>query len=301
VVGYARSGTTLLAVALDRHPDLAATPETHFFDQVMRRARRADGDVGRMVHHLLACERVTDLGLDPDDLLARLDDRPATWSEVYLAMLALYADQHGAGRAVDKTPAHLAHVPRILRWYPDARVINLVRDGRDAVMSMMAQPFTHDDIRRHGCNWRRMIDAGSRFERRYPERFVSVRYEDLVRESRATLARIDGFLGVEFDPRQLDDSVPTDVVPDWERPWKAPAASAFSVDRVGVWRSRATDAQRWAMHAAMGSTLRRLGYGAASLDDCTRRRRLRERALAVAWRAGERGRSQLVNLRSRVS
>jgi len=293
VVGYARSGTTLLAVMLDRHPDLAVPPETHFFDQVMRRTRPAEGDVGRMVHHLVECERVVDLELDPDDLLARLDDRTATWSEVYVAMMHVYAGRHGARAAVDKTPAHLAHVPRILAWYPEARVANLVRDGRDAVMSMMAQPFTHDDLRRHGCNWRRMARLGRRFERRWPDRFRSFRFEDLVRDPRGTLERIDDFLGLPFHDSQLDPGTGSRAIPDWETAWKERATGPVDPGRIGQWRHQATDSQRWAMHAVMGDELRRLGYGDAGLDDCPPALRLRERTLAQASRLAVRGRRVL--------
>ena len=238
-----------------------------------------------MVRHLLSHPRASDLGLDPAHVLARFRDQDPRWRHLLRVALEVFAEQHGADTAVEKTPAHLVHVPLILRWFPHARVILLVRDGRDAVLSMMAAGFTHDDLRRHACNWRRMACVGEEMAARFPRQLYTVRFEQLVARPEPTLRDLHTFLEIPFDPVQLKGGSSSAAVPSWEIEWKARATSAIDPGRSGAWRHLATDGQRWAMHAIMGDALTRLGYPDAHLDDCPSPSRVRHEAMARLWRA----------------
>jgi len=268
---------------LDRHGEVAATPETHFFDVVLADVPQEGSEHDRLVDHLLQHDRAGDLQLDREELLRRFRTGHASHRELLAHALALYRDRRGAMRVVEKTPAHLAHVPRILRWFPDARIVLLQRDGRDAVMSMMDAAFTHDDLRRHCANWRRMALLGERLVRDHPDRVLQVRFEDLVFDPESTIRRVDGFLGLEFQPRQLQPAVGGDTIPEWERGWKERATLPIDPTRVGSWTRRASLQQRWVMHAMMGRTLRWLGYHAAAESPSPATRRVREAALGYAW------------------
>src|ERR671937_2954580 len=72
IVGVPRSGTTLLRLMLDAHPDLAIPPETHFLPKLIRlcaEAEKAGEDARRRVVELLTTHRRwPDFGLDPDDV-----------------------------------------------------------------------------------------------------------------------------------------------------------------------------------------------------------------------------------------
>ena len=285
VVGYARSGTTLLSVMLGRHSKVAATPETHFFDKVLADpGRPREGtDHDRMVDHLLFHERARDLQLERAELLHRFRQGPATYRGLLENVLRLYGDVRGAERVVEKTPAHLAHGPRMLRWFPAARIVLMVRDGRDAVMSMMNASFTHDDLRRHCANWRRMAIVGERLVRRHPDQVLQIRFEDLVRDPGQVMQRVDGFLGLEFEPRQLGASGACAQVPEWEREWKERATGAIDPARVGAWRRQASQRQQRVLQVMMGRTLRWLGYNISDPIETAAATRLLENALGIVW------------------
>ncbi len=74
VVGVNRSGTTLLRLMLDAHPQLTIPPETHFVPDVIRLARRDGGTRVRMVRTMTRHARWGDFGLDAKELRGR--DRP---------------------------------------------------------------------------------------------------------------------------------------------------------------------------------------------------------------------------------
>ena len=110
VVGVPRSGTTLLRLMLDAHPELAIPPETHFIPAVIRACRRGaspDEVAAAMTGH----RRWADFGIDVDELLSRL--RALGGPEPGPALRAfyeLYAARQGKQRWGDKTPWHAWHV-----------------------------------------------------------------------------------------------------------------------------------------------------------------------------------------------
>lgn len=274
VAGFHRSGTTLLAAMLGRHPGLVATPETHFADEVaprpVRRGRVITLREGHaaMVDRLFTCARTIDLGLERDALLRRFAGLPADYPTLFRTVLEAYAQSRGGGRVVEKTPAHLPHLPLLLRWYPAAKAVIVVRDGRDAVRSLMRAPWSHTNLRRHGRTWRWCVARGLQCERRHPERVLHVRFEDLLAEPEATLARVNAFIGVPYDAAQLDPGVATGVVPRWEREWKGKADAAPDASRAGAWRREAPPDEMRIMNSMMGPALRRMGYHDTRLEGC---------------------------------
>jgi hypothetical protein len=258
IVGCERSGTTLLAVVLDRHSEMAVTPETHFCIKV---GRRGAGDHERWLERFYGWQRTAALGLGRAELEARFRQGPADAANLLRAALEEYARRHGKVRVGEKTPFHLYHVPRLLEWYPEARVVCIVRDGRDVVLSILRAPWTpHQMMREHCRKWLRAVRYGEELQRRHGERVLQVRFEDLIAQPEAVTRRIDEFVGLAFEPGQLAPSGSSDTIPVRERPWKAKAEEAFDASRIGDWARRATPAQRRVMNGMMSPTLRHLGY-----------------------------------------
>lgn len=270
VVGFARSGTTLLATLLDRHSQIAATPETHFFSQVLPSNVGPDDlqDSEKSVDSFLAAKRTADLGLAPSDFQAILERGLCTWRDVFSHALAAYAGRHGARILVEKTPAHMTKVPRMLAWYPDAKVIHIVRDGRDAVLSLLRAPWTHSNLRRHARTWRWCVKRMKRFRRMFPDRILEVRYEMLLAHPENTMRTVCEFIGIPFEASQLEPGDAQRTVPDWESEWKSKAATELDPSRIQAWKRTATPKQRWIMNSMMGGALRENGYDETSLEGC---------------------------------
>src|SRR3954464_15504723 len=104
---------------LDRHSALAIPPETAFFTEIRPRLLyRTRAGIVRLIEQW---PRLADLQLDVRAVAERMVARsPATGLG---AILDAYADRVGKRRGGEKTPYHLAHVPAILRWFPDAKVV----------------------------------------------------------------------------------------------------------------------------------------------------------------------------------
>lgn len=205
VVGVGRSGTTLLRLMLDSHPELAIPPETHFLPALIERARvGADGEA--LVVAIVESRNWKDFGLDPDCLrerVAELEDAGA--AGVSRAFFGLYADRRGKLRWGDKTPIYVEHMRAIASELGEARFVHLIRDGRDVALSrrrrgMGAGKPIADTARR----WRRRIEAARRDARRLRGRYLELRYEDLVAEPEPALRTVCELIELDYDASMLD-------------------------------------------------------------------------------------------------
>ena len=203
VVGVPRSGTTLLRLMLDAHPELTIPPETHFIPAVIRAIRRgrdAGGVAAVIVHH----RRWDDFGLDADELRERIAGvDPLEAGGAIRAFYELYAAKQGKPRWGDKTPGYATKMRRIEKALPEARFIHVIRDGRDVVASRarraQREPLPVDVAARR---WkRRVISTRKRAED--VEHYVEVRYEELVADPEGTLRRICEFVELPFDAAML--------------------------------------------------------------------------------------------------
>lgn len=264
VVGCPRSGTTLLSVMLDRHSRLSVPPETAFFTEAAPRLwyRRSAG-VLRLLHRW---PRLAELELDPDAVVAWMaasGKKKPVAAELLAAILDLYAERTGKSRCGEKTPYHLPHVPTILRFFPGARVICMLRDGRENALSLSSMPWFHGSLKTAAKAWRESVRLMETFARSDPQSFLIVRYEALLADPPSTVMKVMDFLGEKFEPQQISPALPSNVVLPRSMPWKGQALEAAdksAVDR----RSRNANAEDLAfLESALRDDLVRLGYGKA--------------------------------------
>ncbi len=284
VVGCERSGTTLLAALLDRHSQLSIPPETLFFSDVVHHAwwRRGAGDRAGLLRAALA-GRVGEFGLDRPRLAAAFGGRDPSPAGLLQAVLEEHARRNHKPRAGEKSILHVLYAHELLDWYPGAKVLGILRDGRDVVASMMRPPWHPNKLHAKCCNWRlktrRLLDL----KERHPERVLLLRYEELLADSAGVLAAADAFLGLDFEPGQLDPSIRPGVYLERERSYKAKVDESVDASRAFAWRREAGPETLGAMHAVLAPTLRRAGYTADAPPPGPWPRRRLNQALAALW------------------
>ncbi len=192
VVGFPRSGTTLLEHMLDAHPGLRSMDERPFLQYAISRCFAQGVDYPFALDRLDAAQAA--------DLRAR-----------YFAQVAevttLAADQ----RLVDKNPLNMARLPAIARLWPGARVILALRHPCDAVLSCFMQDFRNPGIARLFVS----LDSAARtyaalfdyFEAQaplLPLQVLRLRYEDLVAAPIEQAQRVCEFLGLPWHEAMRD-------------------------------------------------------------------------------------------------
>lgn len=285
LLGPGRSGTTLLTVILSRHSQIASTPETHFFDQVCdyQAQRLAQLPLDEQVRRMLAETRLSDLDLTTEQVLAAVGDDPPSMCRLFRAMLELYAQHRGKPIICEKTPNHVRYVPQILAWYPKARIILLVRDGRDVILSEMPGYNIRSPLWNRSVRWARSIGRVNRALKRFGDRVHILRYEDVLQEPEEQMRRTCEYLGLAYEPTMLSpDSDSHDAIPDAERSWKDKALTPIDPSRAYAWRRHEHAAPVTYITALIGPWLKRLDYDGALPRDADLKARLL-RAAGHVW------------------
>lgn len=263
VVGFPRSGTTLLQQILNGHPDIAVAPETHFIGRYWRHRHRrgplADDAVWEMLLREIAAEPgFLESGVDGDHVLAAGTTVARGWPGALEAAMRAFAEARSARIFGEKTPLHQLHMPQLQQWFPEARFIHIVRDPRAAVSSWRHVPWSRGSVVRDAMEWDRR-DRAARADAAIIREILTLRYEDLVRAPEPTVRTLCSFLGVEPAATMLSRREAVGVSTGRE-PWKQEAAGPVNPDRVEAWRSELGRLRILAVEVVTRSGLRRYGY-----------------------------------------
>lgn len=277
IVGVSRSGTTMLRLMLDSHPQLAIPPETRFMPGLIELVgANAKPDVA--ADFLTSWERWSDFHLDPDELRARL--REASEVDAGAAarcLFELYAEGQGKPRWGDKSPPYVNHVGAIHAAIGEAVIIHLIRDGRDVCASMMRRQHGMKRPRRIARRWVREVGNARAQGTGLPDgAYIEVRYEELVAEPERVLRSLCDRLELDWDSAMLSFHTRaqerlaeiTDIVLEGDRFRTAEerltqferVASPLTDERVEAWRTDLSESQRRRFEAIAGDLLRELSY-----------------------------------------
>lgn len=183
VIGCARSGTTLVRLILDSHPNISAGAETKFLPELAEMVERSRLD-GKF-------------DLSRPDVLELMRG-------FYGRLQSDYMARRGKRRWAEKTPSYTLHLPLINELYPNAQYVHVIRDGRDVVASTRDRWGYRAALGTALRKWRRYVTVARAFGRRLPPgRYHEVRYEDLVRDPQTTARELVAFLGEPWDPAVL--------------------------------------------------------------------------------------------------
>jgi hypothetical protein len=266
VVGCPRSGTTMLSLMIHAHPRLAMPPESRFLIKTWRK-REKYGDLSTPQQRMAlakSCVRtgskVRDLGLDPDETLKAILEAPPTLGSAFGTVFKLFADKHGAARWGDKRPAYYQEVDVLLRLFPDAQIVHIVRDGRANVASLKKMPWWPYDSVGSMASWSQAEFCSQRNAKRLPKDvFHVIRYESLVADPEPVLRELCAFLEEDFVPAMLEPSEVRDVVPE-KKTWHVALNQSVNTDRVESWRKGLEPWELGLMETVLRRKLRRWGY-----------------------------------------
>ena len=133
-----------------------------------------------------------------------LESQPQTFAEVDSALSAAYHLQQGTADCLwgIKAPVLIASIDRIMQVYPNAKILHIVRDGRDVCLSYQqvhAQSevkFGPKSLLANALYW---LDGLKRIEEFQSRQIYEFRYEDLLVNPEVELQRICEFIGIEYD------------------------------------------------------------------------------------------------------
>lgn len=204
IVGSPRSGTTLLRFMLDAHPEMAIPPETGFFMEGEIFSADRDRFFEEIINFSPNAPRWRDFHIAKKDFHEELlKIHPFFTADGFRAFYLFYAGRFGKKKYGDKTPLHGLQMKRIEDIFPEARFIHVVRNGRDAAVSLRKQWFSpgHDieiQARYWKDNIRTMQEQGKQCRH-----YLEIRYEDLIAHTEDVLRKVCEFIEMDFHSDML--------------------------------------------------------------------------------------------------
>jgi hypothetical protein len=250
IVGCARSGTSILGELIASHPNVRYIFEAHPIWEL--------GGTGVNESHRLTAEHV----------VPGVREQIRSWfqnqaNEPYLL--------------VEKNPRNILRVPYIKEIFPEAKIIHIVRDGRDVACSMVPGCGGSEWLHLKPPSWKEYFDSDSgaiRCAKAWEEileiglrdlqdhSHLQIRYEDLLRSPVSLSGEILTYLGLQQHPSVIDFCVRiTDTTKD---SYQAKVQDQWFRDdhhsRIGRWRENLTPSEQQTIQRMLGSLLSRLGY-----------------------------------------
>lgn len=268
IVGCARSGTTLLQLMLHAHPHIAVPPETRFvmpaYDRREEFGEPQEPDVRKAIARFIIrrrWSRFDDLGLPARETRRAIVGSPPTLGSMFATVFRSYAARFDKVRWGDKQPAHIERIDEILRLFPDAQIVHIIRDGRDCVASLQRMPWwEHGNV---GAihKWVEALRLGRRARRRLgSSQYHELRYEDLVDRPEEVIEALCDFLGEEPHPAMLEpQQVADEAVPD-RKHWHERTKEPVNDEAVRRWEDELSGDVVALMELVAGRWLRRYGY-----------------------------------------
>ncbi|MDG2540039.1 sulfotransferase [Dyella jiangningensis] len=184
VVGFPRSGTTLLEQMLDAHPDFRSMDERDFVYELIHRMQQA----GQAY---------------PQDLANLTQGEAGQLRELYFSMARRVLPDLGTRRLVDKNPLNMLCLPMIARLFPEARIIMCLRHPCDVLLSCYMLPFRAppfmvlcSSLKRLAEGYVQSFEQWYRHVEVFAPRVLEWRYESVVSRFDDHVARLGRFLDV---------------------------------------------------------------------------------------------------------
>lgn len=293
VVGSPRSGTTLLYSVLLT----SGVFPLYMAESKILPSRRHYGpwgksrSRGRFLEDFLGSRQFARSGLDRTSLLEEVAAASASYPDFLVNFMDAVARAQGCDRWVEKTPAHVHWVGELAGRLPDARFLHIVRDGRDVALSIRKAGWTPGwcldpgtALVYAGLEWKRSVVSARTAERRLgPERFLQIRYEELVADREGVLEKLSEFAAV---PLHLDAVESSDIGslgrPNTVYGGADDPSGGIDRDAVARWRERLGPREAALLEAAIGETLADFGYSVRSGRDASVREKLHVRRVSAA-------------------
>lgn len=253
----------MLQLMLHSHHRIAIAPETRIMLPAYRERLRF-GDLDHpenrraLGEYLVSGRAFGKLGLDPEQTVDTVVAGPATFGSAIAVVLRSYAERFGRPRWGEKRPGYYRHIDVVMRLFPDAQIVHIVRDPRDCVASLKRMPWWKRDSHHSVFAWAQSIDLTAAAAGTWP--VVQVQYERLVADPEGELRSLCAAIGEDYDPAM---AAPEELAPTvirgkrWHRKVRKKAPTTA---RIGRWRGELEPWELALTERVLGARMQRLGY-----------------------------------------
>ncbi len=215
VVGCERSGTTLLQTILSCHEEILVAHETSFYisfyeklEKFTKKHHLSPQDFPKVADHFLHLRQdfFEEFDLDQDYFKELCQNGESNLNNIFLAMLASQPHNTSIRKFGEKSPGHIHDLDFLSKQYPRAKFIHIMRDPRSIFLSCSKAQYKSriKTARQLMHRWGGAVAVHQSDGQALAEnRYLLIKYEDLVRTPETVIPPICEFLNVDFSSKML--------------------------------------------------------------------------------------------------
>jgi len=271
IIGSGRSGTTLLQRMLGSHSKISSpTGESHFFIQLFRNQHNF-GDLTqaeniqkvleemRRISREFVEEDLHGITFNTTVLAEEFEIQGAdTIVKIIAALLMKNTIGENKTRWLEKTPYYILHIKTILKMFPNAQFIHIIRDGRDCALSMLGRKYDLKIFNTYHAAkiWKQYVDTGQQAKHYLAnDAYYEIKYEDLIAAPEKNIKDICRFLGENFEVGMVNFKKSQD--PKTKTPLLSKPIQKTNAEK---WLSNMSTWQITVFESVAGRTLKRNNY-----------------------------------------
>ncbi len=252
--GCGRSGTTLLRVMLDSHPEIACGPESLLFLPLPIN-----------IDELAWKFDIPEAELEQQLLKARSRTEFIVWFQ------ARYLQVRQRSIWADKTGRNIHCFGQILKHFPKAKILHAVRDGRDVICSLRTHRKrkvvngeivpTHNLMPWENCVDRWITSLSDGIAYRGLSNYMEVKYEDVIQDPAGTMQQVCAFLEIPYSDQMINYHEFTGSSRDVLKfPQNIEATMPLYTTKVGRWRHDLSEQELQEIMPRLRPYLEKLSY-----------------------------------------
>jgi len=266
-----RSGTTLLAKLLGSHSEISCGAETHFFPYLEANSQRVSSIIEDTAWPTRATKFMSALNLDDylvhdlfgitaEDIFDYLATRQPSVTALLESLTVPQMLAQQKTRWAEKTPNHLLHLAAVRKLYPAAKIVRILRDPRDAAISMAAKlPWTSNspvDCAYLINEW--YYKSHPFFEQDHLS--YTLKYEELVTRPEKCLQELCDFLQISFEAKMLNTQKAAQQTAPSHEIWKTQVGQKLDQSRCLAWQKQDCDRTIQAISMICQDMIQQFGY-----------------------------------------
>lgn len=219
IIGPGRSGTTLLAMILNQHPNCISTPELKHFVYFYKKYKNIKVITEELLTDLQAYFSI--VGATKKNILFNIEDnfylknlsvnQAINYAQltklIYLGFFSSFKNIEHITCIVDKNPFYTFHTEKILDIFPDAKFITVIRDYRAFVLSnrQSQKPFISIKSESYySYAWNFHVKKLIQIKKQHPEKILIINYENLVVNKEAEVGKIFEYIQLNYTNSVFD-------------------------------------------------------------------------------------------------
>lgn len=212
IIGTERSGTNLLRLILNAHPHIAIPHPPHIMKNFFKLEPlyadlSRDNNFKKLIRDVVTMVELHPypwgITIDKERIFRQAKDRNLI--SIFFCIYNQYLEASHKERWGCKSTFMLYHVALIRRYYPSAKFIYMVRDGRDVAVSAKSAIFNHYSVYYTAGLWKKEQEIGIYWLNKLSgDEIFLVKYEDLVRNPQVIIASICLFLNEPYQENLLE-------------------------------------------------------------------------------------------------